>query len=111
MSNDGTFRYAGEFEEQQAVILCWPRIAEPVKGMYTLKVFADIVKALQGHVDIYINCGYEGTFDSCRETLKREGIDAADVHITQYPDIMNWSRDSGRGERGGSEPAGVGKDQ
>lgn len=95
MSNDGTFRYAGEFEEQQAVILCWPRIAEPVKGMYTLKVFADIVKALRGHVDIYINCGYEGTSDSCRETLKREGIDADDVHITQYPDIMNWSRDYG----------------
>ena len=28
MSNENTYRYAGEFEEQEAVIVGWPRIIE-----------------------------------------------------------------------------------
>lgn len=92
--NDG-FRYAGEFEEQEAVVICWPRIAEPVKGMYTLNVFADIVQNLIGQVEVYVNCGFKGTYETCTETLAARGISLDDVHITRYPDIMNWSRDYG----------------
>lgn len=95
MGNNEGFRYAGEFEEQQAVVICWPRIVEPVRGMYTLKVFADIVRNLVGQVDVYVNCGFEGTYETCTKTLADSGIDLKDVHITRYPDIMNWSRDYG----------------
>ena len=95
MNNHEGFRYAGEFEEQEAVVICWPRIAEPVKGMYTLNVFADIVQNLIGQVEVYINCGFRGTYESCTETLAGRGISLDDVHITRYPDIMNWSRDYG----------------
>ncbi len=95
MKNHEGFRYAGEFEEQQAVVICWPRIVEPVKGMYTLEVFADIAQSLIGQVEVYVNCGFKGTYETCLETLATRGISPDHIHITRYPDIMNWSRDYG----------------
>lgn len=89
------FRYAGEFEPQQAVILCWPRISTPVKGMHTLSVFAEIIKNLVDEGEVYVNCGYPGTLDSCRQTLREANVDLDKVHITQYPDNMSWARDYG----------------
>lgn len=96
MSNENTYRYAGEFEEQEAVIVGWPRIIEPVKGMYTEAVMHEVVKSLIGHVDkVIINCGWPGTYERCREILTEGGIDLNDVTITQMPDMMHWMRDYG----------------
>lgn len=91
-----TYRYAGEFEPQETVIVGWPRIIEPVKGMYTEAVMHQVVKALLGHVDnLVINCGWPGTYDRCREILTEGGIDLDQVTITQIPDMMHWMRDYG----------------
>lgn len=96
MSNENTYRYAGEFEEQEAVIVGWPRIIEPVKGMYTEAVMHEVVKSLIGQVDkVIINCGWLGTYERCREILTEGGIDLNDVTITQMPDMMHWMRDYG----------------
>lgn len=96
MNSENTFRYAGEFEEQEAVILGWPRIIEPVKGMYTEAVMHQIVKNLIGQVDkVIINCGWPGTYERCTEILTEGGIDLNDVIITRVPDMMHWARDYG----------------
>lgn len=93
---DNTFRYAGEFEPQEAVIVGWPRIIEPVKGMFTEGVMQQIVKSLIGEVDkIIVNCGWPGTYDRCREILTEGGIDLNQITITQIPDMMHWARDYG----------------
>lgn len=94
---ENNFRYAGEFEEQEAVILCWPRpaVREPVKGMFPEKVFVDIVKNIVSEVKVYINCGFEGSYDNCIEALNNAKIDMSNITITKYPDIMHWSRDYG----------------
>lgn len=89
------FRYAGEFEPQQAVILCWPRIATPVKGMHTLPVFAEIIRPLVHEGTVYVNCGHPGTLQSCRQTLSEANIDLEKIHFTEYPDNMSWARDYG----------------
>ncbi len=93
--NYDNFRYPGEFEKQQAVVLCWPRISTPVKGMHTLSVFIEIVKHLLDEGEVYINCGYPGTLESLRQTLEDAGIDEKRIHITQFPDKMSWARDYG----------------
>ena len=95
MSNN-TFRYAGEFEEQEAVIVGWPRIIQPVKGMVTEGVMVQVVKALIGQVEkVIVNCGWPGTYDRCRELLTESGVDLKDITITQMPDMMHWARDYG----------------
>ena len=95
MSNT-TFRYAGEFEEQEAVIVGWPRIIQPVKGMFTEGVMVQVVKALIGQVEkVIVNCGWPGTYDRCRELLTESGVDLKDITITQMPDMMHWARDYG----------------
>lgn len=94
--NDNTFRYAGEFEEQEAVIVGWPRIIQPVKGMFTEGVMVQVVKALIGQVEkVIVNCGWPGTYDRCRELLAESGVDLKDITITQMPDMMHWARDYG----------------
>ncbi|MEC4273513.1 agmatine deiminase family protein [Adlercreutzia sp. R25] len=94
--NGNTFRYAGEFEEQRAVILGWPRIVEPVKGMFTEGVMHDVVKNLIDHVEtLVINCGWPGTYERCREILAEGGIDLDRITFTQIPDMMHWMRDYG----------------
>ena len=94
--NDNTFRYAGEFEEQEAVIVGWPRIIQPVKGMFTEGVMVQVVKALIGQVEkVIVNCGWPGTYDRCRELLTESGVDLKDITITQMPDMMHWARDYG----------------
>lgn len=94
---ENTFRYAGEFERQRAVILCWPRpaVCEPVKGMFPEKVFVEIIRNLIDEVEVYVNCGFKGTYERCTEALSQAGIDLQKVHLTQYPDIMHWARDYG----------------
>ncbi len=95
MSNN-SFRYAGEFEEQEAVIVGWPRIIQPVKGMFTEGVMVQVVKALIGQVEkVIVNCGWPGTYDRCRELLTESGVDLKDITITQMPDMMHWARDYG----------------
>ncbi len=95
MSNN-SFRYAGEFEEQEAVIVGWPRIIQPVKGMFTEGVMVQVVKALIGQVEkVIVNCGWPGTYDRCRELLAESGVDLKDITITQMPDMMHWARDYG----------------
>lgn len=90
------FKYAGEFEPQETVIVGWPRIIEPVQGMYTEGVMRQIVAALIGHVDnVVVNCGWPGTYDRCREVLTEGGVDLDAVIITQIPDMMHWMRDYG----------------
>lgn len=93
---ENTYRYAGEFEPQETVIVGWPRIIEPVHGMYTEGVMRQVVQALIGHVDnVVINCGWPGTYDRCREILTEGGVDLDAVTITQIPDMMHWMRDYG----------------
>lgn len=95
MSNN-SFRYAGEFEEQEAVIVGWPRIIQPVKGMFTEGVMVQVIKALIGQVEkVIVNCGWPGTYDRCRELLTESGVDLKDITITQMPDMMHWARDYG----------------
>lgn len=89
------FRYFGEFEKQQAVVIFWPLIKEPVNGYDAHAVFAKIVKELSGRVDLYINCGYEGMLQECRAVLNKEGIDLERIHFSQFPDATNWTRDYG----------------
>ena len=96
MNCENTFRYAGEFEEQEAVIIGWPRIIEPVKGMFTEAVMHEVVGSLIGQVEkIIINCGWPGTYERCKEILTEGGIDLNDIIITQMPDMMHWARDYG----------------
>ena len=91
-----TFRYAGEFEPQETVVVGWPRIIEPVRGMYTEGVMRQVVKTLVGHVDnVVVNCGWPGTYERCREVLSEGDIDLDWVTITQIPDMMHWMRDYG----------------
>lgn len=93
---ENTYRYAGEFEPQEAVMVGWPRIIEPVRGMYTEGVMRQVVKALIGQVEhVIVNCGWPGTYDRCREVLTEGGIDFNDITVTQIPDMMHWMRDYG----------------
>ena len=61
MSED-TFRMGADFEPQEAVVVGWPRLIEPVKGVFAEGTVHEIVRNLIGHVDkIIINCGWPGS--------------------------------------------------
>ena len=71
MSED-TFRMGADFEPQEAVVVGWPRLIEPVKGVFAEGTVHEIVRNLIGHVDkIIINCGWPGSAARCREILRR----------------------------------------
>lgn len=66
MSED-TFRMGADFEPQEAVVVGWPRLIEPVKGVFAEGTVHEIVRNLIGHVDkIIINCGWPGSAARCR---------------------------------------------
>ena len=50
MSED-TFRMGADFEPQEAVVVGWPRLIEPVKGVFAEGTVHEIVRNLIGHVD------------------------------------------------------------
>ncbi|WP_417025206.1 agmatine deiminase family protein [Candidatus Allofournierella excrementavium] len=95
MSED-TFRMGADFEPQEAVVVGWPRLIEPVKGVFAEGTVHEIVRNLIGHVDkIIINCGWPGSAARCREILEEGDIDLNSVIITEIPDKMHWARDYG----------------
>ena len=95
-ANEG-FYFTAEFDRRKAVCIFWPRTVEPVKGYNAHKVIAEFTKILQdeGDVELYINCGHEGTIDNVRTALKAAGADIEKIHFTQFPDLTNWARDYG----------------
>lgn len=93
---DKKFRMGSDFEEQAAIVVGWPRLIEPVKGVFPEGTVHEIIANLIGHVDkIIINCGWPGSSERCREMLEEGGIDLNDVIITEIPDKMHWARDYG----------------
>lgn len=94
--SENTFRMAGEFEELETVIVGWPRLIEPVKGVFPEGTVHEIVRNLIGHVkNVVINCGWPGSAARCKEMLTEGGISLDDVTITEIPDKMHWTRDYG----------------
>ena len=92
------FRFPGEFEPQEAVILGWPEMAECVKGYSLHQAFAQLIKIIVEQaegVTVYVNCPKEEMVTSCKKALAEEKVDLDKVKITTYPDGSNWTRDYG----------------
>lgn len=92
------FRYPGEFERQQAVIIGWPDMAETIEGYSLHENFAQLIKIIveeTPEVKVYVNSPNGRTLPSCEKALKAEGIDLDKVIFTTYPDGSNWTRDYG----------------
>lgn len=92
---NNNFRYAGEFEKQQAVIICWPSSQFSAEGYDVHRVFAEVIKNLMAEVTVYVNCGIKGTLADCQKYLMEYGIDITKIHFTQFEDYLNWARDYG----------------
>ncbi|MDZ5010907.1 agmatine deiminase family protein, partial [Clostridium perfringens] len=93
--NESTFRYYGEFEKQKAVMLCWPADAYPTKGYNVHDVFVEVIKNLIDEVEVFVNCGVEGSITTCKEKLVNSGMDITKIRFTQYEDRISWARDYG----------------
>ncbi|RDY26256.1 agmatine deiminase family protein [Romboutsia weinsteinii] len=93
--NEKKFRYAGEFEPQKAVMICWCGEKYSAKGYNVHDVFVQVIKSLIDEVEVFVNCGIEGSITNCKETLVDAGVDISKIHFTQFEDSLNWSRDYG----------------
>lgn len=93
--NESTFRYYGEFEKQKAVMLCWPADAYSTKGYNVHDVFVEVIKNLVDEVEVFVNCGVEGSITICKEKLVNSGMDITKIRFTQYEDRISWARDYG----------------
>lgn len=89
------FRYAGEFEKQKAVVICWADVQFSAEGYDVHDVFAQVIKNIMTEAEVYVNCGIEGSIDRCRAVLKRKHIDIEKIHFTQFKDELYWARDYG----------------
>lgn len=93
--NESTFRYAGEFEKQKAVMLCWPKEAYSAKEYNVHDVFVEVIKNLVYEVEVFVNCGVEGSITTCKETLSNAAVDIDRIQFTQFADTSYWARDYG----------------
>lgn len=89
------FRYPGEFELQESVMISWVSEGEAAKGYDVHQVFIDVIKNLVDETQVYINCGVEGSLQVCKEKLKENGVDIEKIIFTQFKDTLNWARDYG----------------
>lgn len=89
------FRYAGEFEKQQAVMICWADVPFSAKGYNVHEVYAQVIKNIMTEAEVYVNCGIEGSIARCKDVLEKNGIDTAKIHFTQFEDELHWARDYG----------------
>lgn len=92
------FRFPGEFEPQDAVIIGWPEMAECVKGYSLHQAFAQLIKIIAEQAEgitLYVNCPKEEMLASCKKSLDEEKVDMSDIIFTSYPDGSNWTRDYG----------------
>ena len=89
------FRYPGEFEPQDAVCVNWVADQYAAEGYDAHAVFVDVIKNLADHVQVYVNCGVEGTLSTCKEKLANAGVDTDKIVFTQFEDTLNWARDYG----------------
>ena len=89
------FRYPGEFEPQQAVFVNWVADQYAAEGYDAHAVFAEVIAQLVDHVQVYVNCGVEGTIADCKEKLEARGVDISKIIFTQFEDTLNWARDYG----------------
>ena len=89
------FRYAGEFEKQQAVMICWADVPFSAKGYNVHEVYAQVIKNIMTEAEVYVNCGIEGSIARCKDVLERNGIDIEKIHFTQFEDELHWARDYG----------------
>lgn len=93
MKND--FRYAGEFERQEAVLICWADVPCSAEGYDVHEVFVQVIKHIMPEAEVYINCGVEGSLARCKHVLEKNGIDIDRIHFTQFADELHWARDYG----------------
>lgn len=89
------FRYAGEFEKQDAVIICWADVPYSASGYDVHEVFVQVIKNIMEEADVYVNCGRDGSLAYCKDVLKAGGIDIEKIHFTEFEDELYWARDYG----------------
>lgn len=89
------FRYPGEFEKQDAVCVNWVAAPYAAEGYDVHRVFVEVIKNLVDTVQVYVNCGVEGTISECKEKLEDAGVDLEKIIFTQFEDTLNWARDYG----------------
>ncbi|MBI9013922.1 MAG: agmatine deiminase family protein [Clostridiales bacterium] len=89
------FRYPGEFEYQDSVMITWPKNVFSAKGYNVYQVFNEIVMHLIEHVKIIINCSTLEGLNKCKQSLTEADINYSDIEFTSYPDDLNWARDYG----------------
>lgn len=89
------FRYAGEFEKQEAVIICWADVPYSASGYDVHEVFVQVIKNIMEEADVYVNCGRDGSLARCKDVLKAGGIDIEKIHFTEFEDELYWARDYG----------------
>lgn len=89
------FRYVGEFEKQEAVMVCWADIPYSAEGYDVHEVFVQVIKNIMAEAKVYVNCGVEGSITRCIDVLGRNGIDVEKIHFTQFEDELYCARDYG----------------
>lgn len=89
------FRYAGEFEKQEAVIICWADVPYAASGYDVHEVFVQVIKNIMEEADVYVNCGRKGSLARCKDVLKAGGIDIEKIRFTEFEDELYWARDYG----------------
>ncbi len=90
-----SFRFPGEFEKQQAVFTVWTTAVPEKEGLIIQDVEAEIIKALVGHVEVYINVGVDGAKEQCEQFLTKHGVDLSKIHFIYNTDFGFFFRDQG----------------
>lgn len=89
------FRYAGEFEKQKVVMICWADVPFSADGYNVHEVFVQVIKNIMAEAEVYVNCGIDGSAARCKDVLESNGIDISKIHFTQFEDELHWARDYG----------------
>lgn len=89
------FRYTGEFEKQKAVMICWADVPFSAEGYNVHEVFVQVIKNIMAEAEVYVNCGIDGSVARCKDVLKKNDIETAKIHFTQFEDELHWARDYG----------------
>ena len=90
-------RWPAEWERHKATWLTWPHNEDTWPGrLGRVEVaFADMVRALVGSEEVFINVQDDGAESRVRARLQSAGIDTADVRFFHVPSDDAWVRDHG----------------
>lgn len=92
---ENRFRYFGEFEKQEKVIISWSNEESMINGYSIHDVMVEVIKQVSSQVDVILNVNQGCSVNACREKLINAEVDMSKIKFTYFEDKLRWARDYG----------------